>query len=197
MRPSRRLPAAALAAALALLTFGPQGHPILKRWVGTHEGRPLVLDFYGDTMLVVNDEYLTGYRLTDRMLTVFGDTSFTVSYWFALDRMMIETADDVLITMAEQDLLARPMFGRWAGSGFSSGQRVELYLGRGGVARWRRVPGGGWIDGEWDRSSRTITFTWMPDSTTWIAQYDPLGSALLFQESGIDDETIVLWHTLR
>jgi hypothetical protein len=197
MRSSRNAPAAALAAVLALTAFGIQGHPILKRWVGTHEGRPLVLDFYGDTMLVVNDEYLTGYRLTDRTLTVFGDTSFTVDYWFALDRMMIETEDDVLITMAEQDLLARPMFGRWIGSGFSTGQRVELYLGRGGTARWRKVPGGAWTDGEWDRSSRTITFTWLPDSTTWIAQYDPLGSALLFEESGIDGETIVLWHTLR
>ena len=202
MRRSRPIAVALLAAGVALTGAAFQSHPILKRWVGTHQRRPLVLDFYGDSMLLVNDEYVTDFRLTDRRLSVSGDTSFSVTYWFALDRMMIETGEGTLVTMAEQDLLARPMFGRWIGSGFSSNRRIELYLERGGVARWRRLPGGGWTRGEWERRSRTITFTWLPDSTVWTGQHDPLGSALLFEATALEDtelegETFVLWHSYR
>ena len=32
---------------------------LTKRWVGLHLERPLELEFYGDTMLVVNDRYST------------------------------------------------------------------------------------------------------------------------------------------
>ena len=173
------------------------GNPLLKRWVGTHDNRPLVLDFYGDSMLLVNDEYVANFALGDRSFTVFGDTSFTVRYWFALDRLLLETEDGAVLTMAEQDPLARPMFGTWRGSEISSGRRIELWLGRGGVARWRQLPGGGWTGGEWDRSSRTIQFTWLPDSTVWTAQYDPPGGALLFEEMPPESGMVVLRHVYR
>jgi hypothetical protein len=187
-----------LAAAGLLLTAAAQSdNPLLKRWVGTHDNRPLVLDFYGDSMVVVNDEYVDGYSLGDRQLSVYGDTSFTVKYWFTLDRLLLETGDGTVVTMSAQDALARPMFGTWRGSAISSGKRIELWLGRGGVARWRPLPGGGWTGGEWDRTSRTITFTWLPDSTVWTAQYDPPGGALLFESLPSEDGIVVLRHVYR
>lgn len=166
-----------------------------KRWVGTHEGRPLTLDFFDDSMLVVNDEHVADYRVSGRRISVTGDTSFSATYWFALDRLLLETETGVVLTMAPQDLLARPMFGQWVGVS-AAGRGLELYLGRGGVARWRAA-GSGWVNGEWDRRSRTITFTWMPDSTSWTAQYDPLGAALLFEVMEPDTGIVVLRHRYR
>jgi hypothetical protein len=171
-----------LVLAVVVLAATGQDAGLLKRWVGTHEGRPLVLDFYGDSMVVVNDVHVADYSVRGRRLSVSGDTSFTATYWFALDRLLLETDAGVVLTLAQQDLLARPMFGQWVGALSPSGTGVELYLGRGGVARWRTA-GSGWTDGEWNRRSRTIVFTWMPDSTEWSAQYDPLGAALLFEET--------------
>ena len=197
----RRTPLAAtllLAAGTFLLAAAAQSdNPLLKRWVGTHDNRPLVLDFYGDSMVMVNDEYVADFSLADRSISVFGDTSFTVRYWFALDRLLLETEDGAVLTMAAQDPLARPMFGTWRGSEIASGRRIEVWLGRGGVARWRQLPGGGWTGGEWDRSSRTIRFTWLPDSTVWTAQYDPPGGALLFEEMTPETGMVVLRHVYR
>jgi hypothetical protein len=188
---------ATLVLAASLLGAGAQERAILKRWVGTHEGRPLVLDFFGDSMLVVNDELVADFRATGRQLSVSGDTAFTVDYWFAMDRLLLETDNGVVLTLAPQDLLARPMFGQWVGTFTSSGVGVELYLGRGGVARWRSAGGGGWVNGEWDRRSRTIDFTWLPDSTSWTAQYDPMGAALLFEEMEPETGVVVLRHRYR
>lgn len=185
-----------LIVAAALLGAATQEDALRKRWVGSHEGRPLVLDFYGDSMLLVNDEHVTDFRATGRRLTVFGDTTFTVDYWFALDRLLLETETGVVLTMAPQDQLARPMFGQWVGTLSPSGTGVELYLGRGGAARWRSA-GSGWIYGEWNRRSRMILFTWLPDSTSWTAQYDPLGAALLFEETEPESGLMVLRHRYR
>jgi len=188
---------ALLAAGASVLAAVQSDDPLLKRWVGTHDNQPLVLDFYGDSMVLVNDEYVADFSLQDRSISVFGDTSFTVRYWFALDRLLLETEDGAVLTMAEQDPLARPMFGTWRGSEISSGRRIELWLGRGGVARWRHLPGGGWTGGEWDRASRSITFTWLPDSTVWTAQYDPPGGALLFEQMPPEQGMVVLRHVYR
>ncbi len=138
---------------------------ILRRWVGTHEGGSLHLDFYGDTMLVVNDRYAVNYRATRDSIVASGDTSFAASYWFALDRLLLRTAGDAVVTMAEQSPLARPLHGRWRGSPSRwTDREVEVVMNRGGSARWRAVPGGGWTQGEWDRLTRIITFTWLPPS---------------------------------
>jgi len=198
MRRSIPLTIALLAGATLVLAAAAQSdNPLFRRWVGTHENRPLVLDFYGDSMVIVNDDYVDGYSVEDRRLSVFGDTSFTVKYWFMLDRLLLETDDGTVLTMAEQDPLARPMFGTWRGAEIASGRRIELWLGRGGVARWRRLPGSGWTSGEWDRTSRSIEFTWLPDSTVWTAQYDPPGGALLFEEMPPESGMVVLRHVYR
>ncbi|KPK02687.1 MAG: hypothetical protein AMS20_11725 [Gemmatimonas sp. SG8_28] len=185
------------AGAFVLAAAAQSDNPLLKRWVGTHDNQPLVLDFYGDSMVLVNDEHVADFSVQNRSISVFGDTSFTVRYWFALDRLLLETEDGAVLTMAEQDPLARPMFGTWRGSEIASGRRLELWLGRGGVARWRPLSGGGWTGGEWDRSSRTIRFTWLPDSTVWVAQYDPPGGALLFDQMTPESGMVVLRHVYR
>ena len=190
---------------------------LLKRWVGVHQGRPLWLDFYGDTMLIVNDMYALEYFASPRWIEAVGDTSFRVTYWFARDRLLLETDEGQIVTMAEQDPLARPLFaGRWRGTTIGRDEPViDLLMYRGGVARYRTVPGRGWIEGEYDRSTRVITFTWfadtleleaegeaVPDSLEWIGQYDPAGNALLFpgtipEESLPDAGTVVLRRAFR
>lgn len=156
---------------------------LLQRWVGTHQGRPLYFDFYGDTMLVVNDRHALSYRVTRDSLHAVGDTSFAVAYWFALDRLLLETLEGNIVTMAPQNKLARPLEGRWLGNPTIGEDPVELVMYRGGVAEWRPGPDGSWINGEWDRHSRLITFTWLADSTVWNGQYDPANNTLLFEET--------------
>jgi len=181
---------------------------LLQRWVGTHHNRPLHLDFYGDTMLVVNDMYPVSYYMVDDSIVAYGDTSFAVSYWFSRDRLLIQTEEGRIITFSEQLKLARPLHGgRWRGGEIGADDDMELVLMRGGIARWHTYPGGEWNDGEWDRSTRIITFTWFPDTTgvdeevpdsvQWVAQYDPEGSALLFPETIPDKSTVVLRRILR
>lgn len=154
------------------------------RWVGTYTSQSLHLDFYGDTMLVVNDRYPLDYRVTYDSLIVWGDTAFAVRYWFSLDRLLLETANGRVLTMARQSPLARPIEGLWRGSPIGQSRRtVTLRMWRGGTAQRRVSSGGGWVEGEWSRRSRTIEFTWMPDSTVWTASYDPLGEALLFEQT--------------
>jgi hypothetical protein len=185
---------------------------LLRRWVGTHYNRPLHLDFYGDTMLVVNDMYAVDYYVVDDSIVAYGDTSFSVSYWFSRDRLLLQTEEGRIVTFSEQLKLARPLHGgRWRGGEIGAEDDMELVLIRGGIARWRTYPGPGeWSDGEWDRSTRIITFTWfpdtavvdevdeeVPDSVQWVAQYDPEGSALLFPETIPDKGTVVLRRILR
>lgn len=170
---------------------------LLRRWVGTHEGRPLTLDFYGDTMLVVNDDYALDYRARSGLLEASGDTSFTVSYWFAMERLLLRTEAGNVITMAPQGALARPLDGHWRGTAPGSDLRIELNMQRGGIASWRELPGGGWVSGEWDRASRVITFTWLPDSVIWTGRYDPGGNALLFDEIDLEGGTLILHRVFR
>ncbi len=170
----------AMVGVLAVARDARQGEPpISGRWVGTHQRQPLHLDFYADTMLVVNDRHPLAFRATADSLVAWGDTSFAVAYWFALDRLLLATREGAVVTMSKQALLARPLEGRWWGSVAGDDTVVELEMLRGGIARWRRA-GAGWYAGEWDRATRDITFTWLPDSTTWSARYDPAGNALLF-----------------
>jgi hypothetical protein len=171
---------------------------LLRRWVGTHQGQALWLDFYGDTMLVINDDKVASFRTNRGRLDVWGpDTTFTVSYWYVLDRLLLRTAEGDVVTMAPQDSLARPLTGDWRGSAFGSNRELELWMGRGGVARWRELSGGGWNNGEWDRASRLITFTWLPDSVMWAAQYDPGGSALIVTGAEPDSATVILRRAYR
>jgi hypothetical protein len=158
--------------------------PLLRRWVGTHRGRPLHLEFYGDSMLVVNDARVVDYYTSRDSLVAYGDTAFAVNYWFALGRLLLRTEEGSVVTMSEQNALARPITGRWIGSPSGRSDReVQVNMSRDGTARWRWVPGGGWTEGEWDRVSRNLTFTWMPDSTTWTGQYEPVGNAILFEQT--------------
>lgn len=175
-----------------------QADDLLRRWVGTHHGRPLYLDFYDDTMLVVNDEYPTDFLATRDSLIAMGDTSFAVSYWLVLDRLLIETEEGRVVTMAQQDLLARPLHaGRWRGTSIGGESTIELRMARGGNAAWRRLPGGRWTRGEWDRNTRLINFTWEPDSTSWTAFYDPYGNALQFEELEPGSGTVILRRAFR
>ena len=178
--------------ALAVFTIASQvgvqsDHRLLNRWVGTHDRRPWWLDFYGDTMLVVDDTLLLDFRITPDSLIARGDTSFAVTYWFVRDRLLIHTVEGEIITMAPQDHMARPIHGDWRGDG------IRLRIWRGGVATWRGTRG------EWRRRSRLVTFTWLPDSIEWTAQYDPLGAALLttMMEPDSSTRTVILRKALR
>jgi len=165
---------------------------LLSRWVGTHEDRPWWLDFYGDTMLVIDDTLVVDFRATRDSLIAYGDTSFSVAYWFVQDRLLVQTASGEIITMAPQDHLARPIHGDWRGDG------VRIRIWRGGVASSRYASGTA-RSGEWQRRSRTIIFTWLPDSLDWTAQYDPLGPALLTTIVAPDSSTstVILRKVLR
>jgi hypothetical protein len=207
--PPRRLPTArhlgvlAVLIALAALGAGASVHAqadtlTAYRWVGTHQGRPLWLDFYGDSMLVVDDVHVCSYRVTRDSLEAQGDTTFAVSYSVVLDRVLLETPEGAVVTMARQDHLARPMHGQWRGSEIGgTGRRIEMYLRRGGPARYRELPGGTWIRGEWNRRSRQISFVWLPDSLTWTGMYDPGGAALQVSDTTGGGSTIILRHVIR
>ena len=94
-------------------------HPLLKRWVGTDPRTAAVLhlDFYGDTMLLLNDDKPLSFSLAGDSLTAWGsDTTFTMRYWFSMDRLLVLTAESSLVTMSQQDRMARPIWGNWRGS---------------------------------------------------------------------------------
>ncbi len=174
------------------------------RWVGTYKGRPLHIDFYGDTMVVIQDRLVADYYATRDSIVVFGDTSFSVHYRFALDRMIVTTDSGSVITMASQGPLARPLRGNWLGSpSRSDDSRIELRMLADGRAWWRHPPGE-WIEGEWDRFSREITFTWFPDSaqgrpdsTQWVGMYIPVRSQLLFDETVPESGVTILKRFFR
>lgn len=183
---------------MAAAAWSAQGSDrLLNRWVGTYEGQPLHLDFYADTMLLLNDSMPLWFSVDGDSLTAWGDTTFTVHYWFALDRLLILTAESKVVTMAPQDRAARPIWGDWRGSPIGRNDRVELELRRGGVARYRILPGGGWHGGEWNRTARIISFVWQPDSTEWEARFDPEGAALLFDSAYAASGTVVLRKVYR
>jgi hypothetical protein len=155
---------------------------LAHRWVGIHLREPLQFEFYGDTMLIVNDQYVVDFRLTDDSLVASGDTTVRGRYRLALGRLLLETPEGV-VTMATQSALARPLTGRWQGGlGDEEGSTIELVMRVDGTGRWRKLPDGRWMDGEWDRETRIITFTWA-DETEWRAHYDPIGNALLFEQT--------------
>jgi hypothetical protein len=181
------------------------GRPVLAqrdsvlahRWVGLYLREPLEFEFYGDTMLVVNDTHVLNFRLTDDSLIATGDTLVVGRYRLVLGRLLFETTSE-LVTMATQSPLARPLTGHWTGplGTTTDDSEVELIIYASGVARWRRLPSGRWADGEWDRETRLITFTWA-DSTEWHGQYDPVGNAILFERTLEGGETTILRRFFR
>lgn len=176
--------------------FGQRDSVLAYRWVGVHLGRPVQLEFHGDTMLVVNDQHVLDFRLTADSLTAFGDTSVVGRYRIVLQRLLLETPDG-MVTMAIQSALARPLTGRWRGPlGTPDGDEAELVIAPDGTARWHRFPGGGWSYGEWDREMRVITFTWS-DETEWRGQYDPIGNAMLFETTLPDAGPTILRRVFR
>ncbi len=169
---------------------------LAHRWVGLHLRQPLEFEFYGDTMLVVNDEHVLNFRLTNDSLIATGDTSVIGRYRLVLSRLLFETSEE-LVTMAMQSPLARPLTGHWTGPlGTSTANDAELIIFTSGIARWRQLPNGRWTDGEWDRETRLITFTWA-DSTEWHGQYDPVGNAILFERTVEGGESTILRRFFR
>lgn len=168
------------------------------RWVGTHLGRPLHIDFYADTMVVVQDRFVCDYEATRDSIIVFGDTTFSVHYRFALDRMIVRTDSGGVITMSAQGTLARPLRGNWFGTpGRMRESLIELQMNANGSAYWRTLRRGRWIEGEWDRFSREITFTWLPDSTKWVGMYNPTRSQLLFDSTFAGSGVTILRRFFR
>lgn len=178
--------------ALALTVAAPtapllaqQDTVLLRRWVGTRPaGGPFYIEFYGDTMLVVDDTYALDFRLSRDSIVATGDTTLAFRFRISHGRLLLETPEGRILTMAPQSALARPITGRWTGTlATEMADQIELQLFRGGSARWRRTPGGIWQAGEWERNTRTLTLLWLPDSLEWGGQYDPIGNALLFGET--------------
>jgi hypothetical protein len=181
-------------------TLAQRQESLLQRWVGTtHEGRPLFLDFYADTMLVVNDRYIADFEMRGDTLIAVGDTSFTVHYRFApMDRLLLRTEDGHILTMSRQGPLARPLWGNWLGRPIRSPDRIlELRMTPSGVAYWRWLAQGTWTEGEWDRFHRRISFTWLPDSTVWEGLYDPAAGQLLFDETEPESGVTILRRFFR
>jgi hypothetical protein len=184
------------AAAQVAAPQGEQSDPLLRRWVGQYKGRPIWFDFFGDSLLVVNDIHPLSFRFSWDSIVAYGDTSFAVSYRFSYDRLIVTTVEGTVFTMSPQDPLARPL-GAPSGSprpfewiGQNDSGTVEVQMRRGGWARFRVAPGGSWTAGHWDRQSRDITFTWpipppdgsAADSTRWLGVYDA-PRALIFEET--------------
>ncbi|HEX9581739.1 MAG TPA: hypothetical protein VF970_11600 [Gemmatimonadales bacterium] len=192
---SSAVPSLVLTAAFGLTL---QGGSLTGRWVGMHLGQPLHLEFYGDTMLVINDQHALDFRVTPESLIALGDTTVEVRYWFALGRLLLETPGGAVITMAAQNALARPLTGRWLGElGTADGAQAELRIAANGVARWRRTPSGSWSEGEWERQTRIISFTWAADSTDWIGHYDVDGNAVVFERTVADSRPTIFVRVFR
>lgn len=176
---------------------------LLQRWVGTHLGRPIFLDFYGDSLVVVNDHHVADFWHSRDSLNVFGDTTFAVRYEFRYDKMLIENAEGNIVTMSPQSLAARPVYGalggqwgRWAGNTLDGRQLVVEMRRIGNLARWRWGTSGGWTNGTWTRSARTFVFAWGPDSTEWRATYDA-PRALIFEETQPGSGLTILRRSIR
>jgi hypothetical protein len=157
------------------------------------------LEFYGDTMLVVNDQYPLRYRATSDTLLATGDTTVAGRYWFAFCRLLLETADGSVITMSSQGVLARPLTGRWVGGlGTPDRAEAELRLAPSGAARWHRLPDGRWTEGEWERQTRIITFTWAgSDTIPWVGHYDVEGNVILFERTVPSSRATIFHRVFR
>jgi hypothetical protein len=193
----RLVAALVLAGLLAPAGAAAQRDSVLAhRWVGVHLGRPLQLEFYADTMLVVDDEHALDFRLTGDSLVAFGDTTIACQYRLAMGRLLLQTPVGV-VTMAVQSALARPLTGRWRGPlGTDDGVEAELVIFADGTARWRRLPEGRWTGGEWDREMRAVTFTWA-DESEWRGQYDPIGNAMLYEVTVLNSQPTILRRIFR
>lgn len=169
------------------------------RWVGLHQGQTLHLEFYGDTMVVVNDQYPLTYRAASDSLIATGDTTVAARYWFSFCRLLLETAEGSVITMSSQPALARPLTGRWVGGlGTADGAEAELRLAPNGTARWRVLPNGTWTEGEWERETRIITFTWAgTDTIPWVGHYDVEGNVILFQHTVPSSRAAIFHRVFR
>ncbi len=185
-----------------------QTDPLLRRWVGHHRNRPIFFDFFGDSMLVVDDIHVLGFAFTWDSIIAYGDTSFAVSYRFSYDRLLITTESGTVFTMAPQDIMARPISApggsrmptRWISE--TSLGTVEVQMREGGWARWRLIPGGSWQSGEWDRSARDIKFAWVSrdgevqDTTLWTGVYDA-PDAMIFEETVPESGITIFRRTMR
>ena len=186
---------------------GQQGGPcetqLTGRWVGQHRQQILLLEFYGDTMLVVDDRYPLSFRVTADSLFATGDTTITARYWFSYGtgtacRLLLQTPDGSEITMTYQEPLARPLTGRWVGDlGPPLNGTAEMRIAAGKTARWHMLPSGPWTDGEWERDTRLITFTWATDTIPWIGHYDPEGNAILFDHTVPGSGTAIFRRIFR
>jgi hypothetical protein len=177
---------------------------LLRRWVGTHQNRPLFIDFYDDSMVVVNDRQVGTFTFTSDSVVVVGDTSFAVHYRFAMDprletwRLLLRTEEGNVLTMSHQGPMARPLWGNWLGTlGRMPDSGIELRMNRPGQAWWRSSAGGAWTEGEWDRFHRMLTFTWLPDSTMWQGIYDPAAGQILFDETVPESGVTILRRFFR
>jgi hypothetical protein len=187
---------------LALLPTPQQGQPcqtqLTGRWVGLHNRQSLLLEFYDDTMLVVNDRYPLSFRVSGDSLFATGDTTITARYWFSYCRLLLAAPDGSEITMTYQESLARPLTGRWVGDlGPPKGGTAEIRIAASGTARWHLLPSGPWTDGEWERETRLITFTWATDTIPWVGHYDPEGNAILFDHTVPGSSTAIFRRIYR
>lgn len=173
--------------------------PLLTgRWVGLRRIRALWLEFYSDTMLVANDRYALEYRVTPDSLIAWGDTTIVASYQVSHGWLLLYTPEGEVITMSPQTALARPLIGRWLGDiAVEERSSAQLQLLPGSTARWRHLSSGEWVVGEWDRSTRNITFVWEPDSTEWLGFYDPGGNAILFETTVEGSSTTIFRRWFR
>ena len=98
-------------------------------------------------------------------------------------RLLLETPDGNVVTMAPQKTLGRPLTGRWVGDVDSSGTTmpVELNLNTDRTACWRTTPDGKWMKGEWDRDTRRVTLTW--EVAEWTGYFDPQRNSLTLRAS--------------
>lgn len=193
----RRLPLIlALLALVPSVAHAQRDSVLASRWVGIHKGRPLQFEFYGDTMLVVDDRVPLDFRLTPDSLVALGDTIVMASWRYVLGHLLLDTPDGP-VTMSAQSELARPLTGRWVGTlGDADGTLIEMVLTLGGTAHWRALGTRAWTEGEWERESRLITFIW-PDETEWQGQYDPIGNALLLSHTVEGSEGSILRRAFR
>ncbi len=154
---------------------------LLRRWVGNYLEKPLTLEFYGDTMLVVGDRHALTYRMTYDSIVAEGDTSVVARYRLSHGRLLLEIPDGNVITMATQKTLGRPLTGRWAGDVDTSGTAIpiELNINPDRTACWHTTPDGKWTIGEWERETRVVTLTW--ENGEWGGLYDPQRNSLILE----------------
>jgi len=170
---------------------------LVKRWVGMYREKPLQLEFYDDTMLVVNDRYPLDYRVTGDSLVAHGDTTLVARFRLVLGRLLLEVPGSDVVTMSPQPTIGRPLTGRWIGDlDPVKGVPAEIMITNDRVVRVRKLPSGAWTAGEWEREARKVRFTWQ-DQVEWIGQYDPIGNAILFDSTTSGSSSTVFRRRYR